>query len=100
MSISMFFACRDQTEMACGTKKGCRLAFSSCPWWNTDWFRAICAVLLLGLMWAIYQLRAQQVEEKFNLARWEDSGEDLEGSLRTGAGGNHGSSTGSSTPSL
>jgi PAS domain S-box-containing protein len=33
------------------------------PWWRTSWFRAGCLTALLGLLWAIYQLRVRQLQE-------------------------------------
>ena len=37
------------------------------PWWRTNWFRAIFAVVLLTLLWAVYQLRVRQLAAQFNL---------------------------------
>ena len=31
------------------------------PWWRTNWFRALFAVVLLTLLWAAYQLRVRQL---------------------------------------
>jgi signal transduction histidine kinase len=38
------------------------------PWWNTNWFRALCAAMFLALLWAAYQLRVRQLLWKFNMA--------------------------------
>ncbi len=37
------------------------------PWWNTNWFRALCAAVFLGMLWAAYQLRVRQLTHQFNL---------------------------------
>ena len=37
------------------------------PWWKTAWFRVLCAVLMLGLLWAGYQLRLRQLQHHFEL---------------------------------
>ena len=37
------------------------------PWWGTNWFRSICAVLVLALVWAIYQIRLRQLHHDFAL---------------------------------
>jgi PAS domain S-box-containing protein len=34
------------------------------PWWNTWWFRALCAIGFLALVWAAYQLRVQQLRRQ------------------------------------
>ena len=36
------------------------------PWWRTNWFRALFAVVLLTLLWAAYQLRVRQLAAQFN----------------------------------
>jgi signal transduction histidine kinase len=38
------------------------------PWWRTNWFRALSAVVLLTLLWAAYQLRVRQLHREFNTA--------------------------------
>src|SRR5208337_3743861 len=41
------------------------------PWWSTWWFRGVCAVVFLLLLWAAYQLRVRQLaaqEKKFREA--------------------------------
>ena len=37
------------------------------PWWRTNWFRAICAAVLLALLWAAYQLRVRQLHHEFDM---------------------------------
>jgi len=34
------------------------------PWWNTWWFRALCAAAFLGVLWVLYQVRIQQVRRQ------------------------------------
>src|SRR5271157_755506 len=34
------------------------------PWWNTSWFRALCAAMFLALVWAAYQIRVRQLQEQ------------------------------------
>ena len=34
------------------------------PWWNTRWFRSICAALILLLLWALYRLRFRQLQQQ------------------------------------
>jgi PAS domain S-box-containing protein len=34
------------------------------PWWNTWWFRALCAAAFLGVLWVVYQVRIQQVRRQ------------------------------------
>ena len=31
------------------------------PWWKTNWFRALFAIVVLTLIWAAYQLRLRQL---------------------------------------
>src|SRR6201984_2875668 len=38
------------------------------PWWRTNWFRALSAVVLLGLMWAAYQSRVLRVHHEFEMS--------------------------------
>ncbi|MBV8071342.1 MAG: hypothetical protein JO270_15645 [Acidobacteriaceae bacterium] len=38
------------------------------PWWDTNWFRALCAAIFLALLWAAYQLRVRQLRWKFYMA--------------------------------
>jgi len=32
------------------------------PWWRTNWFRALCVVVFLALLWAAHRLRVGQLE--------------------------------------
>jgi signal transduction histidine kinase/ligand-binding sensor domain-containing protein len=38
------------------------------PWWRTNWFRALSAVVLLGLMWAAYQSRVRRLHHEFEMS--------------------------------
>jgi ligand-binding sensor domain-containing protein/signal transduction histidine kinase len=38
------------------------------PWWNTNWFRALCAAAFMALLWLAYRFRIGQLQEKFSLA--------------------------------
>ena len=50
-------------------EQGDALQFSIAPaYYQTNWFRALCAVLVLALVWAIYQLRIRQLHHDFALA--------------------------------
>jgi len=47
---------------------GAKLDFSIMPaYYQTNWFRALCAAILLALLWAAYQLRIRQVAAQFNM---------------------------------
>ena len=37
------------------------------PWWSTNWFRALCGLFLLALLWAAYQFRVRQLHREFAL---------------------------------
>jgi ligand-binding sensor domain-containing protein/signal transduction histidine kinase len=37
------------------------------PWWRTNWFYALFAVVVLTLLWAAYQLRVRQLAAQFNM---------------------------------
>ncbi len=37
------------------------------PWWRTSWFRAICAVAVLVLLWGAYELRVRQLHHEFDM---------------------------------
>ena len=37
------------------------------PWWRTNWFRAICAVAVLALLWGAYGLRVRQLHHEFDM---------------------------------
>jgi signal transduction histidine kinase/ligand-binding sensor domain-containing protein len=44
------------------------LDFSVAPaYWQTDWFRALCATFVLALLWAAYQWRLRQVHHQFEM---------------------------------
>src|SRR5271157_1003828 len=34
------------------------------PWWRTNWFRALCAAILLAALWAAYQFRVYQLQRE------------------------------------
>jgi PAS domain S-box-containing protein len=34
------------------------------PWWNTWWFRTLCAAAFLGVLWVLYRVRIQQVRRQ------------------------------------
>jgi signal transduction histidine kinase len=47
---------------------GDALEFSIAPsYYQTNWFRALCALLILALVWAIYQVRVRQLRHDFAL---------------------------------
>ena len=47
---------------------GSFLDFSIAPaYYQTTWFRALCAAAFLGLLWALYQLRLRQLARQFNI---------------------------------
>jgi signal transduction histidine kinase len=49
-------------------EQGDALEFSIAPaYYQTNWFRALCAVLVLALAWAIYQIRVRQLRHDFAL---------------------------------
>ena len=37
------------------------------PWWNTNWFRVLCGLFLLALLWAAHQFRVRQLHREFAL---------------------------------
>jgi ligand-binding sensor domain-containing protein/signal transduction histidine kinase len=43
--------------------------------WQTWWFRTLCVVAFLALLWTLYQLRLRQVAQQFNLRLEERVGE-------------------------
>jgi len=50
-------------------EQGDAVEFSVDPaFYQTNWFRTLCAVLMLALAWAIYQLRVRQLHREFDLA--------------------------------
>jgi signal transduction histidine kinase/ligand-binding sensor domain-containing protein len=49
-------------------EQGDVLDFSIDPaFYQTNWFRVLCAVALLALLWALYQLRVGQLHHQFNM---------------------------------
>jgi signal transduction histidine kinase/ligand-binding sensor domain-containing protein len=49
-------------------EQGDVLAFSVAPaYYQTKWFRALCAVTFLGLLWVAYHLRIRKVAYQFNM---------------------------------
>ena len=59
--------------MACNNsgvwnEAGTSLEFSVLPaFYQTNWFRILCVLGFLALLWSIYQLRIQQLREQFNI---------------------------------
>ena len=48
--------------------QGATLAFTIAPaYWQTNWFRALCVLVLLGLLWTAYLLRLRQLTSAFNM---------------------------------
>jgi signal transduction histidine kinase len=46
--------------------KGASIDFSVLPaFYQTNWFRVLCAAAFFALLWCIYQLRVQQLERRF-----------------------------------
>jgi len=49
-------------------EEGALLDFSIAPaFYQTNWFRALCVVVFLVLLWAGYQLRVRQLAHRFNM---------------------------------
>jgi signal transduction histidine kinase len=49
-------------------ESGAKLDFSIAPaYYQTDWFRGLCAILLLLLAWAGYQLRIRRLHRQFEM---------------------------------
>ena len=49
-------------------KQGDTLEFSVAPaYYQTTWFRALCAAVFLALLWAAYQLRVRQLHREFDM---------------------------------
>jgi signal transduction histidine kinase len=49
-------------------EEGATLDFSVAPaWYQTIWFRVSCAGGFILLLWAVYQLRLQQLQRQFNM---------------------------------
>jgi signal transduction histidine kinase/ligand-binding sensor domain-containing protein len=58
-------ACNSDGEW---NEQGDALEFSVDPaYYQTNWFRALCAVFVLALVWAIYQFRVRQLRHDFAL---------------------------------
>ncbi len=46
-------------------EQGAALDFAIAPaYWQTNWFRALCAAAFLALLWAAYRLRVRQVQQQ------------------------------------
>ena len=37
------------------------------PWWKTNWFRALCAMVFVALLWVAYQFRVRQLHHEFEM---------------------------------
>jgi len=49
-------------------EQGASLDVSVAPaYWQTNWFRALCVVAAVALLWSLYWLRLRQVRRQFNL---------------------------------
>jgi len=49
-------------------EEGAALDFVIPPaWYQTNWFRALCAATFLALLWAAYQFRVRQLAHQFNM---------------------------------
>jgi signal transduction histidine kinase/ligand-binding sensor domain-containing protein len=49
-------------------EQGASFDFFVAPaYYQTNWFRSLCAVGFLALLWGIYQLRVQQLQRQFNI---------------------------------
>ena len=59
--------------MACNNsgvwnEEGAALDFAVDPaYWQTNWFRALCAAAFLGMLWRLYQLRVRQLAYQFDM---------------------------------
>jgi len=50
-------------------ESGATLDFRVMPaWYQTIWFRVVCVACFVLLLWALYQLRLQQLQRQFNMA--------------------------------
>ena len=48
--------------------RAAHLDFSVAPaFYQTTWFRALCAMVFVGLLWAFYQLRVRQLHQQFGM---------------------------------
>ncbi|MGC2543815.1 MAG: ATP-binding protein [Candidatus Sulfotelmatobacter sp.] len=49
-------------------QQGAKLDFSIAPaYYQTNWFRAVCACTFLALLWAAYQWRVRQLQRQFDM---------------------------------
>ncbi len=49
-------------------EEGAFLDFSIAPtYYQTNWFRALCVLTFLTMLWTVYQLRARQLAHQFNM---------------------------------
>src|SRR5271166_3383072 len=59
--------------MACNNsgvwnEEGAALDFAVDPaYWQTNWFRALCAATFLGMLWGLYLLRVRQLAHQFDM---------------------------------
>jgi ligand-binding sensor domain-containing protein/signal transduction histidine kinase len=37
------------------------------PWWETNWFRALCLAVFLAMLWAAYQYRVRRLHHEFEM---------------------------------
>jgi len=59
-------------------EEGATLDFVIPPaWYQTDWFRALCVAAFAGLLWAAYQIRLHQMQQRFAAGLEERVGERL-----------------------
>jgi PAS domain S-box-containing protein len=59
------FRVQGATSRGAWSEPGLELAVEILPpWWNTWWFRALCAAAFLGVLWVLYQVRIQQVRRQ------------------------------------
>jgi len=66
------FRVQGATNRGAWSEPGVALSLEILPaWWNTRLFRAVCVVISLALVWALYQLRLRQLAKQFN-ARLEE----------------------------
>jgi PAS domain S-box-containing protein len=51
------------TSRGAWSEPGLELSLEILPaWWNTWWFRAVCATLFIGLLWALHRWRVHQLK--------------------------------------
>ena len=49
-------------------EEGASLDFSVAPaYWQTNWFRALCVLSFMALLWALYLLRVRHLRSQFNM---------------------------------